>query len=152
MSLPLLPSTGPGRDDWVMEYTFGHGGPRELVFRHGDMTDGGNRLTETVLRLDLRDPANRAAAQPLLGLDWPWPQSAKARVAAVLARIKSDGTIETSVSEVADDTLGISGSVAGDIKFGGAAKRIKVHKQLVSATALTGGPYLRERFDCAAQG
>ena len=107
VSLPLMPSTGPGRDDWLVEYTFGRDGARELAFRHGDMSDGGKRLTETVLRLDLRDPANRAAAQPLLGLDWPWPRSAKERVAAVLARIKTDGTVETSVSEVADDTAGV---------------------------------------------
>ncbi len=153
VSLPLMPSTGPGQDDWLVEYTFGRDGARELAFRHGDMTDGGRRLTETVLRLDLRDPANRAAAQPLLGLDWPWPRSAKERVAAVLARIRTDGTVETSVSEVADDTAGVAGSIAGEIKFGGSAKRIKVHKTLVSATALTGGPYERERLDCVpAQG
>ena len=37
---------------------------------------------------------------------------------------------------------------AGGVKFGVSGKRIKVHKQLVSATARTGGTYERERFDC----
>ena len=52
------------------------------------------------------------------------------------------------MSEVADESAGVAGSIASEVKFGGSAKRIKVHKSLVSATALTGGPYERERFDC----
>ena len=149
VTLPLVPSIGPGREEWVLEYTFGHGRARELVLRHGEPSRGGKQLTETVMRLDLREPANLAVVAPLLDGGFP---SAKANFNALLARIVSDGIIETTVSSVQDDTTGVSGSLADEIKFGGEAKRINVHKQLVSATALTGGPYPRERFDCAAQG
>ena len=76
----------------------------------------------------------------------PWPATAAA-IAAVAARIASHGTVERTVSSVEDDTKGVSGSAKGGWKFGGAYKRIKVKRSLVSASARVGG-FERERRDC----
>ena len=80
------------------------------------------------------------------------PRARRAR-RAVLARIGRDGTIETTVSEVDDGSAASPARSPTRSSSAATTKRIKVHKQLVSATALTGGPYERERFDCEpAQG
>ena len=60
-SVPLLPSRGRGRDEWMVEYTFGRDGPREIAFRRAWPEAHGDRVAETVARLDLRDPANLAS-------------------------------------------------------------------------------------------
>jgi hypothetical protein len=105
-------------------------------------------LTETVARLDLRDPANYAIARPLLDTRLPWPPDIDRKVRAVLARIGTHGVVERTVSELDDGSGGVSGSVRGGWKFGAGGRRIKVHKQLVSASARTGGSHERDRFDC----
>jgi hypothetical protein len=142
LSLPLTPSAGAGRHEWLAEVTLGPEGPREVAFRRAD---GGDRVTETVARLDLRDPGNRAVAAPLLRLRFPWGRSPA--LAAVAQRIETHGTIERTVTSVEDDTRGISGSLKGGWKFGGTVKRIRVHRSLVSASARTGG-LERQRYDC----
>ena len=110
-------------------------------------------MTETVSRLDLHDPANRAIAQPLLDTPLPWPKDVSARVAPVLRYIDAHGTVETTVSDIADGSRSVSGSAAAGIKFGASYKDVEVRRSLVSATARTGGPFERERFDCElAQG
>ena len=106
-------------------------------------------LPETVYRLDLRDPENRAVAAPLLAAKWPWGARERAAIAAVGKRIAGHGTIERTVSSVSGDTRGISGSVRGGWKFGGGVKRIKVHRELVAASARVGG-FERARQDCQA--
>jgi hypothetical protein len=131
----------------VVEVTFGRAGWRELAFRHASASELDSRVTETVLRLDLRNPANRAVAGPLLEARMPWGAQHRAVTEAVARRIATHGTIERTVSSVEDDSRGISGSVRGGAKFGGAFKRIKVRKQLLSASARSGG-FERERFDC----
>jgi hypothetical protein len=150
VSVPFFGSVaGNGREEWLAEYTFGRDGPRELAFRRLDATAHGDRSVDTLMRLDLRDPANRAVAQPLLDTRLPWPPSIRPRVDAVLRRIGTHGTVERTVFEVADDSIGASGSVRGPWKFGASGKLIRVHKRLVEATARTGGAE-RERFDCVA--
>jgi hypothetical protein len=66
----------------------------------------------------------------------------------VLARIGTHGTVERTVSEITDDSFGVSGSVRTTSTFGAAGKKINVHRKLVEATARTGGDD-RDRFDCA---
>ncbi|MDA0178898.1 hypothetical protein OJ997_01220 [Solirubrobacter phytolaccae] len=143
----LMPTIGRGREDWVVEYTFDGNGPRELAFRRVEPSDRDSRQTETVARLDLRDPTNAAAARPLLDARLPWGPEERAAFAVAGARIASHGTIERTVSSVSDDSRGISGSVRGGAKFGGSAKKIDVHRSLVEASARTGG-YDRRRLDC----
>jgi hypothetical protein len=149
IALPGRPTIGPGRRDWLVEYTFARDGtPRALVYRHAEPRVGATRLTETARRLDLRDPANRAVAQPLLDVPLPWPKDLSARVKAVLGHIDAHGIVETTVSEVDDGSWGVAGSVSGDVKFGAGYKHVKVRRSLVSARARTGGPFERERYDC----
>ncbi|MDA0169136.1 hypothetical protein OJ998_08575 [Solirubrobacter taibaiensis] len=145
LTLPLMPSKGLGKQEWLAEVTLSPDGPREIAFRRAAAGDMDSTLTETVYRLDLRDPANRAVAAPLLAAKLPWGN--REAIAAVAERIKSHGTIERTVSSVEDDTRGVSGSVKGGWKFGGAVKRIKVHRELVSASARAGG-LERARYDC----
>ncbi len=146
VTVPFLPSPrGHGREEWLVEYTFSRDGPREIAFRRMDASDHGGRSTETVMRLDLRDPSNLAVARPLLDTRLPWPGALRGRVDAVLARIGTHGTVERTVSEVADDSVGGSASAR---RFGLAGKLIRVHRRLVEATARTGGAE-RDRFDCA---
>ncbi|RKQ91960.1 hypothetical protein C8N24_1799 [Solirubrobacter pauli] len=149
LSRPLLPSIGRGREEWLAEYTFGPDGPRELAFRHVVPGDRDSVQTEVVARLGLRDPANAAVARPLLDVRFPWGERDRARIAAVADRIVSHGTIERTVSSVADGSRGISGSVRGGTKFGAAFKRIAVHRSLVEASARAGG-FERRRLDCQA--
>jgi hypothetical protein len=143
LSLPFMASVGRGRDEWLVEYTVG----RELVFRHAEPQALGNKVTETIARLDLRDPANLAAARPLLEHGLPWPPGGGAGQEAVMRRIATHGVIERTVSEIDDDSKGASGSIQGGLKLGASARKVKVRKQLVQATvqrgALTGA-----RLDC----
>jgi hypothetical protein len=105
-------------------------------------------MTETVARLDLRDPGNLAVARTLVDSALPWPPNVIKQMPAVAERIRSNGAIETTTSEVDDGSWGASAHAADEVKFGAAYKRIKVHRTLVSATARTGGPYERQRVDC----
>jgi hypothetical protein len=151
LSIPLLPSVGRGRDEWLVEYTLGPAGPREIAFRRAEPGDLGNLVAETVARLDLRDPANYAVARPLVETRLPWPPDVSRRARDVLARIGTHGVIERTVSEVDDDSRAVSGSVRGGWKFGAGGRRIDIHKRLVDASARTGGPYERDRFDCTGR-
>ncbi len=151
LSLPLLPSVGRGRNEWLVEYTYGPDGPRELAFRTATPGKLGNRVTEVVGRLDLRDGANRAVAGALIELRAPWPRDVAARVRAVADRIVTHGIVERTVFDVDDNSSGVSGSIRAPIKFGGGGRRIEIHKRLVDAGARTGGPRERERFDCLDQ-
>ena len=107
-------------------------------------------LTETVYRLDLRDPEQSrgrgAAARGEAGRGAP---ASARRSPPSASGSPSHGTIERTVSSVSDDTRGVSGSVRGGWKFGGGVKRIKVHRELVSASARVGG-FERARQDCQA--
>jgi hypothetical protein len=147
-SWPGLPTTGSGSKQVIVEYTFNHDGPRELAFRNAYPSDLGNKLTETVARLDLRDAGNRAVAQTLIDTPLPWPPSVLGHLHEVMARIDTHGTVETTVSEVKDSSRGVSGHISDEVAFGFAGTLIDVHKQLVSAYARTNGSLARDRFDC----
>jgi hypothetical protein len=143
LSLPFMPAVGRGRDEWLVEYTLG----RELVFRHAEPADLGNKVTETIARLDLRDPGNLAAARPLLEHNLPWPPGDGPRKAAVMRRIATHGVIERTVSEIDDDSKGASGSIRGGLKLGASARKLKIRKQLVQATVQRGA-LAGARLDC----
>jgi hypothetical protein len=138
-----MASVGRGRDEWLVEYTVG----RELVFRHAEPDDLGNKLTETIARLDLRDPANLAAARPLLEHGLPWPPGDGPRKQAVMRRIVSHGVIERTVSEIDDDSKGASGWVRGGLKLGASARKVQVRRQLVQASVQRGA-LDGARLDC----
>jgi hypothetical protein len=145
---PVLSTAGHGTNQWVVEYTFDRHGPRELAFRTATPSDWNHQLTETVGRLDLRDPGNLAAARSLVDAAFPWPPDLVGRVRDVFHRIETNGTIEQTTSAVDDDTWGVSAHESGEVKFGVSYTRIKTHRTLIDATALTRGSSERDRFDC----
>ena len=57
---------GPSTGDSIVELTTDAAGPREIAFRTVQRGTRADQVVETVARLDLRDPGNRAAAEPLL--------------------------------------------------------------------------------------
>src|SRR4051812_938075 len=145
VAVALFPDVGTGPVQFVAEYTSGPDGPRELAFRRAVPARRGNGVTETIARLDLRDPANWAVARPVVaGLRI-------ADVDAVLQRIRVAGTTERYVSAVRDNTRGASASLKLGLKFGVSGTRIEIHRQLVDASARTAGSGERERFDCTGQ-
>jgi hypothetical protein len=149
VSIPFIPSPiGVGKADWVAEYTKGpHGDPRELVLRTAAM-GADDRVTEIAARLDLTDPANFAIVAPALGpLSVPQAGPAGSIRQFILNRIASHGAVERLVSDVEDDSQGASFSIAAGLKFGLGAKRVAIHKRLVTASAQRGG-LTGKRLDC----
>jgi hypothetical protein len=106
-------------------------------------SDRGNRLTEAVARLDLRNPANRALlAWTRIGSD---PRG-------VVEDVVRHGTVEHNVYSVNDSSRGISLGFARGIKVGVSGELIKIRRTLVDATARTpGSDKERSRFDCLDQ-
>jgi hypothetical protein len=150
-TLPLVPSYGGGRATAMLEYTFDRNGPRELALRQLEPSDGGNRLTETVVRLPLRtNSLNLVYARPLIDVKLPWSPRAEARaIRAIIAQAHEMGTIERSVYDIDDTSRGASGAVKEGIEFGAGGKSLDVHKSLSDASAWTPGSRERDRFDCA---
>lgn len=144
-ALPFEPSKGFGRAEGVVEVSFDRDAPREVAVRVNRATAMGDRLSETVMRLDLRDAENLAFARSLLRVPYPWPGQMRDDFARLLARMASHGTIERIESAVEDDSGGVSGSLGKLV--GGGYKRIKVSRSLVSASARAGG-FERRRLDC----
>jgi hypothetical protein len=142
LSLALMKSPlGVGKAEWIAEYTRGPDGPRELVFRTARPAKLGNHVTETVARLDLRDPSNLALARALIGS----PGTAAKR--ALAERILTHGVVETNEIDVEDDSKGASLSFSGGWKFGLGGKHVTVHRTLVKATVQRGALSGR-RLDC----
>ena len=98
-------------------------GPREIAFRRRRPSDAGNTVTETVARLDLRDPANLAIARPLFESQQPLAAVGGAGKQAVLDRIATHGVVERTVSEVDDDSPARPSGSAAAGSSGSAARR-----------------------------
>src|SRR5262249_7081242 len=139
------PSAGPGPHTYSVEISLLHGSPRELVLRTASPADRGNRITDTVMHLDLTDPANLAVAKHLLRSPTPGAFD------AILTRMHPVGLVVRAVSEFADTSYSVSGAVKLGIKLAAGYKKITVHKHLISATAEVAGE-VRERDDCATAG
>jgi hypothetical protein len=150
VELPLLQAPGRGRTDLLAEYTFDRTGPRTLVFRRAVPSQAGNRLTEVVASLDLRDPANWAVARPLIAR-LGGPGGAAADVRAVLRRIRVAGTTERYTSAYNDSSTGVSAAFGEGLKFGGSVQLIRIRRQLLDARAWTPGSAERARADCLPQ-
>lgn len=138
---------GPGGNasNLMAEYTFVHGVPREIAFRRLESSAGGARLVETVGRLDLRDPGNRAAAAEVLRTRGPWPPAA---VSALLRRIAQAGTIERATYSVHNHSNSFDASIKLGEELGLQVTITRTERHLVGATARTRGSAERERFDC----
>jgi hypothetical protein len=125
--------------------TTGAGGPATA----GDqihVTRGAGALIELQGTLDLRDPANRAAAAALLD-----PRALAAfpdHVVALGRRIADAGQIDRRLYAVSDAASGIGATAALGIELGGGFERTTSGVRLLSAeTRLPGLPFL-PRDDC----
>jgi hypothetical protein len=127
------------------QLTFVHGVPREVAFQRVEASAGGKRLVETVARLDLRDPANLAAAVEVLGRKAPWPP---AMLSGLLRRMATSGTVERSTYKVQNHSKRFDISIKLGEELGLQAALTRTESHLVSASAWTRGSPERERFDC----
>jgi hypothetical protein len=154
LSLPGLGGrvAGPSTGDAVVELTRDAAGPRELAFRTVERGVRGDRVVETVARLDLRDGGHRAAADPLLSLRLPWPPPAARELRVLIARAVRSGIVERAVYDVVDDSKEIELSAGLGLSLGVGASEAEVDRRLVSAHAWTQGSRARERADCGVTG
>lgn len=140
---------GPSTGDVMTEITSDAGGPREIAFRTAKRGPRPGQLTEWVGRLDLRDPANRAVAEPLLSRRLPWPPGVLSDLRAVVLRTAQAGTVERAVYAVRDESEDFELAVRLGIAFGVDGDKVDVDKRLVAATAWTpGSSQERVREDC----
>ena len=144
--LPEAGARDAGAGRVFAEYSVDRGGPRELVLRSATTRTG--RLVEWSARLDLHQPANRAAAAPLLDAKVPWPPDAVRQVEAVLAQARRTGTVERTVSLVEDRSSHFDAGARLGLALGVDVQHIEVDRRLLSATAWTNGSRARERVDC----
>jgi hypothetical protein len=123
-------------------------GLRELAFRRVQNGARPGEIVETVGRLDLRDPENRAVADRLLRVRLPWPPSIARDLRAVLLRTVQAGTVERSVYAVDDRSRDFTFAGRLVIELGIDASKIDVARRLVDASAWTHGSPERRRVDC----
>jgi len=141
-------TTGPSTGDAVVELTLAHGEPREIAFRRLGVGAAAGRVVDTVARLDLRDPTNRAAAAALLARPLPWETSAAAELGGILARAVQRGTVEQSVYDVRDESGRVEVAARLGAQLGVDVSRVRVARRLVGASAWVGGSPERLREDC----
>jgi hypothetical protein len=139
---------GPSTGDSVVEVTRDRGGPREIAFRRVQrgMRDG--QVVETVARLDLRDPGNRAAAEPLL----EWGPGVAGELRVLVARAVRSGIVERAVYDVDDDSEGLEIGASLGVSIGVDASETELDRRLVAAQAWTDGSRARDRADCGVTG
>ncbi len=138
---------GPSRET-ITEITSDAHGVREIGFRTAQRGPRPGQVTEWVGRLDLRDPANRAFAEPLLARKLPWPPGVLADLRAVALRTAQVGTVERAVYAVRDDSENFDVGVHLGVSFGVDHDKVDVEKRLVAASAWTPGSQERVREDC----
>ena len=138
------------RGPLIAEYTRDRSGPRELAFRVSARGVREHEVVETVARLDLRVPANRAVAARLLRHRAPWPPSVAADLREAVRHTVRAGTVERSVYAVDDGSrsLELAGRLVAEV--GVEAGYSKVDRRLLEASAWTAGSQERAREDCIA--
>jgi hypothetical protein len=149
-SLPGLGAgfEGPAAREGIVEVTRDRAGPRELAFRAGGPGGRSGRVVETVARLDLREPGNRAAAAALLERPLPWPPAVAGDLRALLRRAVSTGIVERAVYDVRDDTDALKLEAKFGLALGVDGRELEIDRRLVAASAWTHGSRERERTDC----
>jgi hypothetical protein len=139
---------GPTSGDVVVELTREHGDLRELAFRTVAPGAGSGQLVETVGRLDLRVPENRAVAERLLRWRAPWPAAVAPDLRAVALRTVQAGTVERAVYGVEGDTVELELEVRLGLALGLDVEHVDVSRRLLEASAWMPGSRERERYDC----
>jgi Flp pilus assembly pilin Flp len=139
---------GPPGQGAVVELTRDAAGLRELAFRTVGAGARGGQVVETVARLDLRDAANRAAAEPLLARRLPWPPAVARELRALVRRAAATGIVERAVYDVRDDSQELKLAAKLGVVLGVDGEEVSIDRRLVAASAWTGGSRERERADC----
>ena len=122
---------------------------REIAFRTAERGPRPGQVTEWVGRLDLRDPANRAAAEPLLSRRLPWPPGVLSDLRAVALRTVQVGTVERAVYAVRDESAGLRARRAARRRRSASTPRKSTWtSDCVAASAWTQGSQERLREDC----
>ena len=137
--------TGPG-GQVMIELTLEGDEVRELAFRTAGRGVGRGQVVDTVARLDLRDPRNRAAARNVLVAG----VSAPPQLLALMRYTARHGTVERAVYDVRDSSTSFSLGVKLIAELGLDDKDIEVERTLVAASAWTHGSQERLREDCIA--
>jgi hypothetical protein len=135
---------GPSTGDSIVELTTDAAGPREIAFRRVQRGTRDGQVVETVARLDLRDPGNRAAAEALLARDGD--------LRTLVARAVRSGVVERAVYHVDDDSEGLEIGASLGVSVGVDASETELDRRLVAAQAWTNGSDARERADCGVTG
>ena len=132
----------------IVELTRDAAGLRELAFRTAGPGVRGGQVVETVARLDLRDPANRAAAEPLLAQRLPWPPAVARELRAVVRRAAAVGVVERAVYDVRDGSDQLKLAAKLGLALGVDGRQVEIDRRLVAASAWTNGSRERGRADC----
>jgi hypothetical protein len=140
---------GRGTARLMVEALYVGGRPIQLAFRA--LEPHGERVTETLERLDLRSPGNRMIAEPFLGVKAPWPQDYSTAVHRALDWIATEGTIERATYRVADDSRSLGFVVKAGQELGFTHTSTYVKQRLEQASAKVPGAPFRDRFDCTDQ-
>jgi hypothetical protein len=140
---------GPTTGDVMVELSRERGELRELAFRTVEPGARPGQVVETVGRLDLRVPANRAAADAVLRWRAPWPPAVAADLRAAALRTVEAGTVERAVYAVDHDTVELDLEIRLGLALGLDVERVDVERRLLEASAWTPGSRERERYDCA---
>jgi Flp pilus assembly pilin Flp len=143
---------GPPAREAVVELTRDAAGLRELAFRTMERGARDGHVVETIARLDLRDEANRAAAEPLLARRLPWPSAVLGDLRTLVRRTVRFGVVERAVYDVRDESQGVEVAAKFGLALGFDAGELKIDRRLVAATAWTQGSPARERADCGVTG
>ena len=131
-SLPGMPAGDSGPASLLAEVTWAGGDLRELVLRTG------GAAVEYAARLDLRVPADRAAAAAAL----------RGSPRALAERLAAAGVLERDVYALTEDRKGFDVAGRLGVALGLSHHRVTGEKRLVDAiTWVRGGPAQR-RFDC----
>ena len=132
----------------IVELTRDAAGLRELAFRTAGPGVRGGQAVETVARLDLRDPANRAAAEPLLARRLPWPPAVTRELRALVRRAIAVGVVERAVYDVRDGSDQLKLVAKLGLALGVDGREVEIDRRLVAASAWTNGSRERRRADC----
>jgi hypothetical protein len=139
---------GPAARGGIVEVTRDGAGARELAFRAAGPGARPGQVVETVARLDLRVPANRAAAERLLARRLPWPPEVVGELRALLRRAVTAGIVERAVYDVRDGTDELKLEAKLGLALGVDGREVEIDRRLVAASAWTHGSRERERADC----
>jgi hypothetical protein len=132
----------------MVELTRERGELRELAFRTVEPGASTGEVVETVGRLDLRTPGNRAAVDPLLRWRAPWPPAVARDLRAAALRTVQAGTVERAVYGVREQATKLDLEVRLGVALGIDVARVEVERRLLEASAWTPGSRKRERVDC----